>query len=429
MNTEPRSYAGALHALYALEPRGIVLGLDPIRDALARWGKPQEHLRAVHVAGTNGKGSVAAMVDAGLHADGRRVGLYTSPHLHRFAERIRVDGVAADDAVLARAAWRVLDAMRAGEIPALTFFEAATLVAWDVFAASGLDLAVLEVGLGGRLDATNVCNPVATAITRIARDHEARLGDTLAAIAGEKAGILKPGVACVLGAGLRAGEARDAIDRAAARAGAVLVDAPRSRVLSMDARLRARFEVDAAGGALQLDLALAGGFQVENAAVAVAVLERLGVSHAHIAAGLGAVVWPARLERIDGVLFDVAHNPDGAEALAASIELLGVDRARMALVFGASSDKDWRAMLDRLGPLFAPSQRFFSAAQLRRAEAPSVLAAHAGGHVMTSVGEALDAARASVGPDGLVIVCGSIFAVAEARALLLGLACDPPLPM
>ncbi|MEI8256633.1 MAG: folylpolyglutamate synthase/dihydrofolate synthase family protein [Deltaproteobacteria bacterium] len=429
MSAEARTYADALHAMYALVPRGIVLGLDPIREALAHWGSPQEKLRAVHVAGTNGKGSVAAMVDAGLRASGRRVGLYTSPHLHRFAERIRVDGESADDATLTRAAWRVLDAVRREEIPALTFFEAATMVAWDVFAASGLDLAVLEVGLGGRLDATNVCSPVVTAITRIARDHEARLGESLAEIAGEKAGILKPGVACVLGAGLREGEARRAIELAAGRVGATLCEAPAARVLSMDGRLRARAEVDAAGGSLTLDLALAGGFQVENAAIAVAVLERLGVSHAHIAAGLGTVVWPARLERIENVLFDVAHNPDGADALAASIERLGVARDRTALVFGASSDKDWRAMLDRLGPLFAPSRRFFGAALLRRAESPSVLAAHAGGQPSASVRDALDAARASVGGEGLVVVCGSIFAVAEARAGLLGLASDPPVPM
>lgn len=429
MNVEPRTYAEAIHALFALVPRGIVLGLDPMRGALSCWGNPQGRVRAVHVAGTNGKGSVAAMVDAGLRAAGKRVGLYTSPHLHRFAERIRIDGVAVDDETLTRAACRVLGAMRREEIPALTFFEAATLVAWEIFGARALDVAVLEVGLGGRLDATNLCNPAVTAITRIARDHEARLGDTLEAIAGEKAGILKPGVACVLGAGLRDGGAREVIERAAQRAGAVLVDAPAARVISVDAELRACVEVRTHTGSLAVQLALAGAFQVENAAIAVAVLERLGVSHGQIAAGLETVVWPARLERIDNVLFDVAHNPDGAEVLAASLERLDVARDRMALVFGASSDKNWRAMLDRLGPLFDPSRRFFSAAQLRRAESPSVLVAHAGGAALATVHEAMDAARASVGTTGLVVVCGSIFAVAEARAVVLGLASDPPIPM
>jgi dihydrofolate synthase/folylpolyglutamate synthase len=432
VNAPARTYAEALSALYALVPRGIVLGLEPTREALAARGNPQLRTAAVHIAGTNGKGSVSAMVDAGLRAAGRRVGLYTSPHLHRFVERIRIDGEPIDERALDAAVWRVIDEMHAGLLPSLTFFEAATVAAWDVFARASLDLVVLEVGLGGRLDSTTVCAPAITAITRIARDHEARLGNSLAEIAREKAGILKPGVACVLGAGLRRdvnAEARRAIEAVAAERGAPLVDAPDARILAMDDRLRARIEVDAAGGALVIDLALAGGFQVENAAIAVTILERLGVAREHIVQGLSRVVWPARLERIDSLLFDAAHNPDGAMALAAAIEKLGVPFAKRALVFGASNDKDWRAMLATLDPLVPRDHRFFCAAQLRRAEAPEVLAAHAGGKAMESVRDAIDVARTTVGCDGLVIVCGSIFAVAEARGYVLGIESDPLVAM
>ena len=432
MSSPPRTYDEALAALYALVPRGIVLGRESIRDALAAWGNPQLRLPAVHIAGTNGKGSVSAMVEAGLRASGKRTGLYTSPHLHRFVERIRIDGAPVDDASLARSASRVLDAIDAGRVPALTFFEATTLVAWDVFAASTIDIAVLEVGLGGRLDATTECAPAITAITRIARDHEARLGDTLAEIAREKAGILKHGVPCVLGAGLlpeRGREARTAILETAAAVGVPLVDAPRARVVSMDNGLHARVEVDAEGGVLELTLALAGAFQVENAAVAVALLERLGVSHAQIAEGLSQVVWPARLERVGSMLFDAAHNPDGAEALCRAIDAMAITPERRALVFGASNDKDWRRMLDVLGPRIDPARRFFCAASLRRAESPETIAAYTPGSAMPAVRDAVDAARAAVGDDGLVIVCGSIFAVAEARGYVLSLPTDPLVAM
>jgi dihydrofolate synthase/folylpolyglutamate synthase len=424
-----RTYDAARAALYALVPHGMVLGLEPIRTALARWGDPQRRIPAVHIAGTNGKGSVAAMVDAGLRSAGVRSGLYTSPHLHRFAERIRIDGEICPEPLLRDAIWRVLDGIDAGKLPSLTFFEAATLTAWDAFARAGVEKAVLEVGLGGRLDATTECVPEITAITRIAMDHEARLGNTLSAIAREKAGILKSGVACVLGPDLRDGEARAAIDTVARDVGAPLIEAPRAMVRRLDATLRAHVEVDAASGAIELDLALAGSHQVGNAAVAVGILDRLGVPHDAIREGLAAVSWPARLERIGSTLLDAAHNPDGAQALAAAIERLPFSADKRALVFGASADKDWRSMLDVLATSFAPDARFYCAAALRRAESPEALASHAAGAPCANVPEALERASAAVGADGLVVVCGSIFTVAEARAHLLGIVSDPPVPL
>lgn len=431
------AYDTARAALYALAPRGILLGLEPVRAALAAMGHPERAVPAVHVAGTNGKGSVSAMVDAALRASGKRVGLYTSPHLHRFAERIRVQGEPARDEVIAAAAHDVLARMDRGEIPRLTFFEATTVVAWEVFRRASLDVVVLEVGLGGRLDATNECAPVVTAITRIARDHEALLGSSLDAIAREKAGILKRGVPCVLGPDLSPGtEAREAIAQVARAVGAELVEAPAARELPRDPAsdpLRTEVEIalgDGAAGPLAVALALGGGYQVQNAAVAAGVLARMGVARAHIAQGLSHARWPGRLERVDGLLFDAAHNPDGACALARALDALPVAREARALVFGASSDKDHRAMLAALAPRFDPARRFYcAAAALRRAQDPGALAALAPGLACASVADALSRAGAAVGPAGLVVVCGSIFVVAEARALALDLESDPPIGM
>lgn len=429
MSARSRSYDAAREALYALVPRGVVLGLEPVRSALAALGNPQRCAPALHIAGTNGKGSVAAMVEHGLLAAGRRVGLYTSPHLHRFSERVRIDGRPADEAALAESAWTVLDAIERGTLARLTFFEATTVMAWLLFASAGVDTVVLEVGLGGRLDATNVCEPSATAITRIALDHEAMLGGTIASIASEKAGILKPGVACVLGPDLASGEAREVIERNAARVGAPLLDAPAFRVLARSPLGRLRVRIELGAEPVEADLSLPGEHQAGNAAVAAALLDLAGVSREQIRAGLEGARWPGRLERIGSMLFDAAHNPDGAAALATALASMPGEPSARALVMGVSSDKNWRAMLDTLAPYFPPQKRFFCAASLRRAEQPERLAHYAGGEACGSVGEAVARAKASVLPHGWVVVCGSIFVVAEARARELGIEQDPPVGM
>jgi len=254
--------AHALGRLYALAPRGARHGLDAMREACAREGDPQDALAVVHVAGTNGKGSVCAFVDAIARAAGMRTGLYTSPHLLRFAERIRIDGEPLDDARLCGALEHVLDAH-----PELTFFEVATLAAFLAFRDAKLDLVVLEVGLGGRLDATNVVQrPRATAITTIGFDHTALLGDTLEKIAREKAGILKPGVPVVIGP--LVGPALHVVHRVAHEVGAPLFDFwedidlyVRSDGQSMT------FEEQK----VELRPCLAGAHQIENAAIAAAL--------------------------------------------------------------------------------------------------------------------------------------------------------------
>jgi dihydrofolate synthase/folylpolyglutamate synthase len=382
------------------------LGLEPMREACAALGHPERAFPAVHVAGTNGKGSVSAMVESIARARGLRTGLYTSPHLCRFAERIRIDGEPIDDRTLAPMLLGVLEGA-----PALSFFEAATLTAFVAFRAAKVDVAVVEVGIGGRLDATNVLLPPrGAAITRIAFDHMDRLGPTLADIAREKAGIAKPGMDIVLGP--IAGEALDAIVETAQANGARVTlawDDPAAAVFARGARI-----------------GLAGEHQRDNAAIAYLLGKRLGASDEDVARGVERVRWPGRLETIHvagEILLDAAHNPDGAEALARHLSSRGRSPDGTALVFGALADKEWPSMLEALAPHAA--HRFYVRPQGRTPAEPAALAALVPGEGKDTVGDALDAARARVGDGGLVVVAGSIFLVGEARAILLDLPRDP----
>lgn len=415
-----------IERLAPLIARGVVLDLDAMRAALRGLGDPQLRLPAVHVAGTNGKGSVTAMIDAVLRAAGERVGRYTSPHLHRFVERIAVDGAPVDESVAGAHCDRLLAMMARAEIPTLTFFEAATALGWMSFEAAGVSRVVLEVGLGGRLDATTVCAPELTVITNVAFDHQGYLGDTLPAIATEKAGVLKPGVTCVLGPRLAApSEARDAIERVARSVGAPLVDAPPVTVLgegpgglTVEGRL--------GGDRVVVTTALGGGYQRENVATALAAIDRLRVAGAPVdpaavARGFAAVRWPGRMERLGDVLLDGGHNPDGVAALCASTSLPEVG----AVVFGASVDKPWASMLSQLAARFPDARRFYAAAPLPRAVAPDAMRLALDGVASPSPAEALAAALAVRG-DGVVLACGSLYLVAAVRAAVLGVANDPP---
>lgn len=399
--------AEALQGLYARASMGMRLGLAPMRAACTRLGHPEEAFRVVHVAGTNGKGSVAAMVESALREDGRTTGMYTSPHLCRFAERIRLNGEPIDDARLARA---LNEALTAG--PELSFFEVATLAAFLVFRDAKVDVAVVEVGIGGRLDATNVVpSPVASGITRIAFDHMDKLGTTLADIAREKAGIARKGGRLVVGP--ISGAALAAIEAEAARAGATVVHAPSRAV----------------------DVGLGGAHQRENANVAWALALAAGARPESIAHGIAKAAWPGRLERIEHAagpyLLDAAHNPDGAEALARALTAADAKESPACVVFGALADKPWQGMLDALAPLC--TARVYVAPPLfaglaRAATDPAVFAERHAGELAPGVKEALARAREIAGR-GLVLVCGSIFLVGEARALLLDLPRDPPIAL
>jgi dihydrofolate synthase / folylpolyglutamate synthase len=414
----------ALRYLGARARFGMKFGLETMRALMEALGQPERAWPSLLVAGTNGKGSVVAVLDQVLRDSGLRVGRYTSPHLVRLHERIAVDGRLIPDGALERAVRRVRDAaealVRAGRIPAHpTHFEAVTAAAFLYFAARRVDVAVLEVGLGGRLDATNVCDPVASAIVTIARDHEAQLGRGLRAIAHEKAGVLRPGRTCVLGA--LPASARRAIGEAARRAGARLRDAAREGdVVETERGLTVR-----TAARTYRDLRpLPGAHQIGNLRVALALLEeaeRAGVRvrWSRVPRAVTRTRWPGRLQVLPGqppVLLDGAHNPEGARALARHL----ASGPPFVLVFGAMADKDVPAMARQLFPL-AEHLVLTSVAQ-DRAAAPRELARRAGALARGAVlaptpAAAMARARRLAGPAGRVVVAGSLFLVGDVLAL------------
>jgi dihydrofolate synthase/folylpolyglutamate synthase len=352
----------SLERLFALETFGIKLGLDNISRLCAALDHPERSFASLHVAGTNGKGSVTAMAHAALVAAGVRAGRYISPHLVDLSERFVIDDAPVGGDALQRAADEVLDCADAliarGDLRVHpTFFEATTAMAFALFRRAGVQVAVIEVGLGGRFDSTNVITPVAGAITSIGFDHQQHLGDTIEAIAFEKAGIIKPGMDLVVGA--LPDEARAVTARVAAEQKARIIDA------GADTHVTGNH---VAGGQLTIEtpedrygpfsLALQGQHQVDNARVAVRLLEAarrggIAVPSEAIERGLTQVDWPGRLEliRLEGnreVLLDAAHNVDGARALAAYLRARHPERP--ALVIGVMRDKDIEGILAALLP-------------------------------------------------------------------------------
>ena len=401
---DPLSY------LFSLEQFGIKFGLDNISAIVARLGHPERAFSAVHIAGTNGKGSVTAMVDAALRAAGHRSARYTSPHLVDLSERFVVDGRPVSDDALAAAVADVriaIDGLRrdGGLDVQPTFFEVTTATAFELFRRTGVEVAVLEVGLGGRLDATNVVAPpalLATAITSIDLDHQLYLGTTLREIAIEKAGIIKPGVPVVVGP--MAPEAAAAIAEVAARRGATVI----------------RATPDAVDG---MTLGLAGEHQRANAAVAMRVLQLLdsrgvAVRARAIAAGFADPRWPGRLEvrRLPGgreLLLDAAHNPAGAASLASYLQAEGGEPR--PLVFAAMRDKDVAGMFAALLP--AVGRLIVTRASNARSADPESLAeqAHAAAPalpiaIVPDLAGALDAAWRGA---PRIVVAGSIFLLGD----------------
>lgn len=427
------TYSETVQFLYGLQQHGIKLGLDTIRTLLGRVGDPHRRYPIVHIGGTNGKGSTSAMVAAIAQAAGHRVGLYTSPHLIDFRERIRVNGEMISEArVMA-----LVEQLQAAAAPDLapTFFELTTALACLYFAEAGIDLAVLEVGLGGRFDATNVVTPTVTAITTIRLDHEQYLGSTVEAIAFEKAGIIKQGIPLVLG---RVGEAAGRVIEARALA----VEAPLFR-LEREFRTEGATPADFVyegpiGRHEHLTCVLDGRYQMDNAACAItlcAMARQAGIlmPDSAIRAGLRAVAWEGRLEIAalhPEILLDGAHNPAAAEALA---DYLAARRARrpdgrICLVMGMMRDKQPQGFFQPLRPFIdeliltqADLPRALPGADLRTALrdlAPSA-------HVTATPADALALARRLVDPDDLICVTGSLMLVGEVKALLRGCRLSP----
>jgi dihydrofolate synthase/folylpolyglutamate synthase len=422
------SYKDTLAFLYGLEPRGIRLGLDRVAAALALRGDPHRGLVVVHVAGTNGKGSVSAMIERALRAAGHRTGLYTSPHLHRFIERIRIDGEPIAEAEVVR---RASALRQQSGLPQLTFFEYATIMAFEAFRDAAVDVVVLEVGLGGRLDATNVVDPAVVAITNVRLEHQQYLGDRLEDIAREKAGVIKPGIPALTTA--RDPVVLEVIEARAREVSAPLEVAGRDFAFAYDASGARRLE---RGGVSvgELAVGLHGPWAEDNAALAAAALVALRetgvvIPDDAIRAGLSEAHWPGRFERIEGAppfLIDAAHNPAGCEAFARALAS-SRPPGKTVLLFGALEDKEHGAMLGAFDGLV--DERVYAIPAIRRAPDPSVLAAVRPGRVAATVAEGVEAARLAAGPDGLVVVCGSIFLMAEVRARLLGLPEDPKIAL
>ncbi len=427
--------------------------LDRMQELLARLGNPQQSLPAVHIAGTKGKGSTAAMTAAILSAAGHRVGLFTSPHLTSLGERMTVDGLRPTDAQLSKLlkivppAVEEMDAVGPGMRP--TFFECITAMAWVHFLRQRVDLVVLEVGLGGRLDATNVCSPLVTVITSISRDHERLLGDTLGQIAAEKAGIIKPRVPVL--SGVTQPEPRDVVCETAARNDAPLFELGRDlrwsaarplppssagpqrpdRHVPMPPSIEPRaIEVESPWSRRTVRVPLPGRHQVRNAVLALAACDllatgRFSMADDAIARGWDQLQWPLRIEvlrRRPLVIVDAAHNDDSIGCLIETLS--SVPCRRRLLVFATSKDKDTAGLLSRLNGHFDEviltqyigNPRSVPADGLRAIAARALTVPY---RTTATPFQAWQLARDGADDDTLICATGSFFLAAEMRDVIL----------
>jgi dihydrofolate synthase / folylpolyglutamate synthase len=415
--------------LFARTSGGIRWGLERTQELLAGVGDPHRRFRSLHVAGTNGKGSVSALCESALRAahPGLTIGLYTSPHLVSFAERIRIGGRPVDAALLARAEARLRPAI---ERTGATFFEATTALAFLCFAEAGVDVAVVEVGLGGRLDSTNVIAPLATAVTNVARDHVEYLGESLEGIAWEKAGIFKPGVPAL--AGETAPALLDVLGRRAAEVGAplaVLDEAARVSEIAVSLE-GTRFRLDSARwGSRPVRIPLIGAHQARNAALAAELLgllpDDLRPAWEAIESGFADVRWAGRMQvarqRGTSWIFDVAHNPAGVRALVDALDSLDYPRP-LVVVAAILADKEWDEMLPPLlqradaavltvAPTAPESRRWDPEHVANSLDATIPI------RVIPDLPDALMCAE-TLAPHGTILVTGSVHTVGDALAAL-----------
>lgn len=417
------SYPDSVRFLYSLgnEVKTLKLGLERITTVLEALGHPERAFQPVHVAGTNGKGSTSAMIEAGLRSAGFRTGLYTSPHLVEPAERIRINGEPVTEEQFTHAFEQVHataeQLIERGSIDGHpTYFETVTAMGFLLFRNLGVEKAVVEVGLGGRLDATNVLRPALCAITPVDYDHETWLGSSLDAIAAEKAGILKPGVPAIIAP--QSPQARERIVAAAGDVEAPLEFASDWQMTALELHAGgSRFIAKHEQTYLAIECPLAGEHQVTNALVAAVALHRLGAP----VGGIANARWPGRLERVatcPEIIVDGAHNPAGARALAAYIERFYSGR-KVWLVFAAMRDKS----LDEIGELLAPlvSEIILTAALSPRSLRPEALAGlfdHPRIRTTGRLADALAIIRREAAPDDAVFITGSLYLVGEAKSLL-----------
>jgi dihydrofolate synthase/folylpolyglutamate synthase len=427
------TYSTAVAYLYRLQKHGIKLGLTTMTVMMSRLGMPQTRYRTLHIAGTNGKGSTAAMAAAVLQAAGYRVGLYTSPHLVEFRERIRVNGEMIAELQVAQLTEQLQVLCQPDLSP--TFFEYTTAMAFQHFADSEVDVAVLEVGLGGRFDATNVVAPMACAITTISLDHQEYLGTTRSSIAFEKAGIIKPEVPVVVGR--LDDDAWETIEQVARERQAPMFRLDKD--FRTEGKTPQRFSYRGLGVQYDgLTCALEGRHQLDNAACALALLgaaapQGITVAAEAVRAGLRAVNWAGRLEVVDRrptILLDGAHNPAAVKALADYLAC--GDRSYrshpIVLVLGMMRDKDHRGFFEPLKGLV--DEVVLTQADLPRAATALELQASLEDllprtHVVPSPGDAMALAKQLATPDGLVCVTGSLMLVGECKAWFRGCGLSP----
>jgi len=426
MNTTFENAAQAVDWINGLRYAGEKNGLANTRALLERMGNPEKQLRMVHVAGTNGKGSTCSMLERMLRGCGLKTGLYTSPYLMRFPERMRVNGVPIDDESLIRITSRVREEteklLAEGVKP--TTFELGTAITLTYFAEQKVDIAVIEVGLGGRLDSTNVIQPEVCLIAPIGMDHTKVLGDTLVQIAGEKAGIIKEGVPAAV-APQQNDEIMQVFRNTAARMHSQLLEVRREEidVTASDAR-----GADFVFRGQKARISLAGDHQIENACLALSGVELLrsrgfDLPEEQCLAALEKAVWPGRLEWLsDSLLIDGAHNPHGAKALYAYAKKHLSDR-KIVPVIGMMKDKDVESCV----ALYADLSKEAVATQIDYPRAmPSdelrdLLISHGVNAVSEgTVPSAVRRAQEIAGDDGIVLVCGSLYVVGEVRLLLRG---------
>ena len=424
-------YKETLTYLFGLQKFGIKFGLTNISHLLQLLGNPHERLKAIHIAGTNGKGSTAATLASIMQKAGYRVGLYTSPHLVYFTERIRINGREIDESKVVELTERIKFTVQSSELreelSKITFFEFTTAMAILYFMEEGVDIAVMETGMGGRLDATNVINPLVSIITNISIEHKEFLGDTIEAVAYEKGGIIKEGIPLITG--VEQPSAFQVIEKICGEKGAPLYRLWRDfSFLKKGANRLSYNGIDE--GFDDLTLNLAGSHQFSNASMAIASVELLRengftISNEAIYGGLADVAWPGRLETVSQnpkIILDGAHNPAGAEALAKVIaDELEFDR--LFLILGIMADKDIEGIISPLASL--ADEVILSRPEYERASPASALLPMAKKYNNNSTAfealkEAIAYARSRAAVDDLIIISGSLFTVGEARALLTG---------
>ena len=422
MSKSLKQYRQAVQYLYNLQKFGIKFGLSQTANLLAAMGNPQEGRQYVHIGGTNGKGSVGSFLASILKEAGLCVGFYSSPHLVRFTERFKVDNREISREKVVSLVNEVKTAVVDHEPP--TYFEATTAMAFAYFNRENTDLSIMEVGMGGRLDATNVITPRVSVITNISLEHQEYLGSRLLDIAGEKAGIIKKGIPVVTGVTQPA--VIDLIRTVCKKKGAPLV-----RVGSDVRYRRSASGLNYYGTGhrfKRLELGLTGDYQGRNAALALAALECLeqsgfAVSSAAIRSGLKKAVWPGRMHIISRnptILLDGAHNPAAIRTLVRTVNRDMAYR-RLLLVIGIMEDKAIGPMLKTIVP--HADRVFYTRPTYSRAADPGLLmneaaSLHRPGEAVESLADAIERAKKSAGPQDLILICGSLFTVGEALSYL-----------